>query len=68
MAISQALRYTITPVDPAAHLFEVLLHVARPDPAGQRLALPAWIPGSYLIREYARHFVSVSASAGDTPV
>ncbi|MBL8485102.1 MAG: M61 family metallopeptidase, partial [Rhodocyclaceae bacterium] len=68
MAISQALWYTITPVDQAAHLFEVLLHVARPDPAGQRFALPAWIPGSYLIRDYARHFVCVSASAGDAPV
>jgi predicted metalloprotease with PDZ domain len=27
------------------------------DPAGQRFALPAWIPGSYMIRDFARHIV-----------
>ena len=48
------IRYRIRPSDPAAHLFEVDCIVADPDPAGQRFALPAWIPGSYLIRDYAR--------------
>ncbi|MBL8472359.1 MAG: M61 family metallopeptidase [Rhodocyclaceae bacterium] len=68
MSNPQALRYTITPADPAAHLFEVRLRIERPDPAGQRLAVPAWIPGSYLIREFARHFVAVSARAGEAAV
>ena len=27
----------------------------------ERFVLPAWIPGSYLIREFARHFVQVRA-------
>lgn len=58
-------RYRIRPVDPAAHLFEVTLTVDRPDPAGQRFALPAWIPGSYMIREFARHVGRIEArSAG----
>jgi len=56
--------YRITPADPHAHLFTVTLTVAHPDPAGQRLALPAWIPGSYLIRDFARHLVSIRAEAG----
>ena len=55
------IRYRIRPSDPAAHLFEVDCTVADPDPAGQRLALPAWIPGSYLIRDFARHIVSIHA-------
>ena len=55
--------YSIFPVDPGAHLFEVSVWVARPDPAGQRLSLPVWIPGSYLVREFARHLDSVSAQA-----
>jgi predicted metalloprotease with PDZ domain len=62
------IRYAIRPIDPAAHLFEVTCRVDRPDPAGQRFALPAWIPGSYLIRDFARHIVAIEAEAGGRPV
>ena len=55
------IRYRIHPVDPAAHLFEVRLSVDQPSPAGQVFALPAWIPGSYMIREFARHIDRVEA-------
>ena len=62
----QAIRYQIVPVDPHAHLFEVRCTVDDPDPAGQRFRLPAWIPGSYLIREFARQFIHLRAeSAGN---
>ncbi|MCG2586745.1 M61 family metallopeptidase [Massilia sp. TS11] len=63
-----AIRYTIEPTDLAGHLFTVTLHVAQPDPAGQVLALPAWIPGSYMIREFARNIISIAASSGGKPV
>jgi len=56
-------QYHIVPIDPHAHLYEVSVTVVDPDPAGQHFWLPAWIPGSYLIREFARHFVSVRAEA-----
>ena len=56
-----AIRYTIVPKNPAAHLFEVTLSVAQPDPAGQRFVLPVWIPGSYMIREFARNIVTLQA-------
>src|SRR5436309_479304 len=55
--------YRIAPIDPRSHLFEVSCTVDRPNPSGQAFRLPAWIPGSYLIREFSRHFVSVWASA-----
>jgi len=54
-------RYRIVPVNPHAHVFEVSCTVDDPDPAGQSFRLPVWIPGSYLIREFARHIVSVRA-------
>jgi predicted metalloprotease with PDZ domain len=54
-------RYRIVPINPHAHVFEVSCTVDDPDPAGQSFRLPSWIPGSYLIREFARHFVSVRA-------
>ena len=60
-----AIHYTIVPRDLAGHLFSVTLTVANPDPDGQAFALPAWIPGSYMIREFARNIVRIRAeSAG----
>ncbi len=61
-------RYRIAPLDPHAHLFEVRCTVEDPDPAGQRFRLPVWIPGSYLVREFARHFVMVRAEAAGRAV
>ncbi len=61
MAVSIA--YQIFPKDPAAHVFEVQLTVQTPDPEGQVFEMPAWIPGSYMIRDYARHVVSVRAES-----
>ncbi len=61
--MSNAHHYSIRPLDPAAHLFEVRLTVAKPDETGQVFAMPAWIPGSYMIRDYARHVVAIRAEA-----
>ena len=60
--------YTIRPLNPEAHRFEVSCSVSCPDPAGQRFALPAWIPGSYLIRDFARHIVAIRGESGGKPV
>src|SRR5687768_6687169 len=60
--MAAGVRYRITPQNPSAHLFEVELSIAKPDPAGQRLWLPVWIPGSYLVREFARQLVDVHAN------
>lgn len=57
--------YRIIPIDPCAHLFEVICTITDPDPAGQRFSLPTWIPGSYLIREFAKHVVETEATAGE---
>jgi predicted metalloprotease with PDZ domain len=58
---AESIAYRIVPADPRGHLFEVELTVSEPAPDGQRLALPAWIPGSYMIREFARHVVRLQA-------
>ncbi len=59
----EAIHYSIQPHDLALHLFEVRLTVTHPDPEGQVLSLPAWIPGSYMIREFARNIVQIRAEA-----
>ncbi|MGB7182390.1 MAG: PDZ domain-containing protein [Burkholderiaceae bacterium] len=64
VAAGAAVVYDITPVDLAGHLFEVRMLIHQPDPAGQRVWLPAWIPGSYLIRDFARNIVQIRAHSG----
>ena len=63
-----AIRYTINPRDLAGHLFEVTLTVDLPAAEGQEFALPAWIPGSYMIREFSRNIVQIRAESGGKPV
>jgi predicted metalloprotease with PDZ domain len=59
--------YRIDVEDAHAHLFRVTLRVPRPA-AEQRLSLPVWIPGSYLVREFARHLSGLKAEQGGQPV
>lgn len=58
------IHYSICPVQPENHLFEVQIRIPNPDPKGQGLWLPDWIPGSYLIRDFARQVIKVNASCG----
>lgn len=44
-----------------AHIFEIRCNCPAPDAEGQRFSLPVWTPGSYLIREFAKHVLSVRA-------
>jgi predicted metalloprotease with PDZ domain len=60
--------YHVRPLNPGAHLYEVTCRIEHPDPDGQVLRLPAWIPGSYLIRDYARHIVQIAATSAGDPV
>jgi predicted metalloprotease with PDZ domain len=61
------IKYRLAALDVHAHLFHVTLEIARPR-ARQRLSLPAWIPGSYLIREFARHLSGLRATQGERAV
>jgi len=44
------------------HIYEVECLVENPD-EDQLITLPSWIPGSYLLREFARHVVSIRATS-----
>lgn len=46
----------------AGHLFDVTLNITHPYVNGQTLTLPAWIPGSYMIRDFAKNIVSIKAT------
>ena len=56
-----AIQYTVWPADLHGHRFRVKLHIANPDPNGQVLQMPAWIPGSYLIRDFSKQIETIDA-------
>jgi predicted metalloprotease with PDZ domain len=56
-------RYQLSFPSLHAHLVDVVAHF----PAGGRIRMAAWTPGSYLVREYARHVQDLVAD-GETPV
>src|SRR5687768_1083609 len=52
--MSEPVRYRVAITRPHSHLFEVeALFPASDD--SLVLSFPVWTPGSYLVREYARH-------------
>ncbi|MFZ4063305.1 MAG: M61 family metallopeptidase [Polynucleobacter sp.] len=62
-----AIEYTIWPADLHGHRFHVKLRIENPDPDGQVLQMPAWIPGSYLIRDFSKQIESIQAHAISNP-
>jgi len=59
--------YQIAIDDLHAHSFQVTLTIPAPL-AEQRFSLPVWIPGSYLVREFARHLSGLQARQGGKAV
>lgn len=68
MTAQAAVRFRLSLANPQAHVFRLRCEIAQPDPAGQVFSLPAWTPGSYLIRDHARHIVGLRASRGGVSV
>ncbi|OWS70112.1 M61 family metallopeptidase [Polynucleobacter campilacus] len=60
-----AIQYTVWPADLHGHRYRVKLHIAKPNPEGQVLQMPAWIPGSYLIRDFSKQIESIEAYSVD---
>src|SRR5512136_2157476 len=57
------MRYRVSMTEPHSHLFEVEATLEAPGPSPV-LALPVWTPGSYLVREFARHLEGIEADDG----
>lgn len=62
------IHFEVTPINPNAHLFQIDLCLAHPSAQGQVFSLPAWIPGSYMIRDFARQIIEISAFSDGQPV
>lgn len=55
------INYTIMSHCPSSHIFNVTLSF-EPHTSEQALIMPCWIPGSYTIRDFARHVVQLKLS------
>jgi len=55
----QTLHYTVDPHDLTGHRLKVTLQIDQVAGPTQVVSLPAWIPGSYLIRDFSRHIETI---------
>ena len=58
-----ALHYAVEAADLNAHLFRITLTIPQAA-AEQTVSLPVWIPGSYMVREFAKHLQNLRAQQG----
>ncbi len=60
--------FTVTMSKPHTHMLEVEVSLKRAagdqSPAEEVLVMPVWTPGSYLVREFARHVQDFAATDG----
>ncbi|MDI9332373.1 MAG: peptidase M61 [Alphaproteobacteria bacterium] len=65
--MSAAVTYRVSSADPRTHLLDIEMTIAQPA-AEQKVSLPTWIPGSYMVREFSRHLQGLQAKQGRTPL
>jgi len=61
-------QYRIIPTSPSAHIFSICLKIDKPNPNGQVVCLPAWILGSYMIRDFSKNIVTLKASSNGSEI
>ncbi len=54
--------------NPQCHLFEITLHLDNWQADTLNLKMPVWTPGSYLVREYARHLQDFHVTTQGKPL
>lgn len=57
---TEAVAYRVDASDVHAHIYRVQLRIEHPQ-SQQQVQLPVWIPGSYLLREFAKHLQNIRA-------
>ncbi|HIN81761.1 MAG TPA: M61 family peptidase [Chromatiales bacterium] len=67
---SANISYQVTLAHPGAHIFGVECRVENPDPHGQCVWMPVWIPGSYMVRDFAKNITGLRArnETGDVDI
>ena len=64
--LTAPVHYSVDASNVHAHLYRVTLTIAKPA-KNQRLSLPVWIPGSYMVREFSKHLQKLTGTQGGKP-
>lgn len=65
-AADLTIHYQVAMPQPQTHLFEITLQIKGWQTDVLDLKMPVWTPGSYLVREYARHLQDFAAETADS--
>ena len=68
VSVDTVIRYELTELDLDAHEFVVRMTFSELPFGVITLQLPAWIPGSYMIRDFARNITQINAHDASGPV
>ncbi len=60
------IQYIISSDDLNGHVFSVTCSISSPKKLGQRLIMPTWIPGSYMIRDFSKNVVRIAATDAES--
>lgn len=67
-AFDPRIRWSVIAIEPETHCYSLSMTLSGPISGPLILALPVWTPGSYLVREFAKHVENVSATADQISV
>lgn len=59
------IQYRISASNPNAHIFTVTINIPAHSQTQLTLRLPSWLPGSYMIRDFAKNIVQLTALSND---
>ncbi|MFQ3197485.1 MAG: putative metalloprotease with PDZ domain [Paraglaciecola sp.] len=59
------LQYQVEIHSISGHTLSVTLDIAQPCATGQKVSLAVWIPGSYMIRDFSKNIIQLSAYSAD---
>lgn len=59
------INYSISPLNINSHLFSVSLSFKAVANKQFTLSLPSWLPGSYMIRDFAKNIIEIDATTSD---
>ena len=60
--------YNVSMEEAHAHVFNVTCQINTPSPEEQIISLPAWIPGSYLIRDFAKNIIRIKVFCAELEI
>ena len=58
---NEKIHYDVYLHNPEEHIYRVRMHIADCRFKSYQLTMPAWIPGSYMIRDFAKNIITISA-------